>query len=131
MTIPFWSILFAILMPTFLALVSEYMRFKQFEKYDNAHPREQSASLTGGGARAWAAQQNAWEALMMFAPAVFIAHIAGADAQQSAYAAITFCMARVLHAAFYLFDLSTLRSLSYMVALGSCLWLFWLASISS
>lgn len=128
MTIPFWSILFAILMPIFLASVSDYMRYKQFGSYDNADPREQSANLIGAGARAWAAQQNAWEALMMFAPAVLIAHIVGADAQQSTYAAITFCVARVLHAAFYLFNLSSLRSLSYMVALGSCLWLFWLSA---
>ncbi len=128
MTIPFWSVLFAILMPNILAFVSEYMRYKRFDVYDNQHPREQSAQLTGTGARMWAAQQNAWEALMMFAPAVVIAHLLGADAQLSAYAALLFCMARILHAVFYYLNWSTARSLIHTVALGSCLWLFYLSA---
>jgi len=128
MTIPFWAIVFAIVMPNLLAFTSEYMRFKQFDAYDNQHPREQSAKLTGAGARMWAAQQNAWEALMMFAPSVLIAHTLGANAQHSAYAALLFCVARILHAICYYFNWSTTRSLIHMVALGSCFWLFYLAA---
>jgi len=128
MTIPFWSVLFIILIPFVLALVNDYLRLKEFGEFDNQHPREQTAKLTGLGARVWAAQQNAWEALVMFVPCVLIAHLAGADPGGSATAAIVFCAARVLHAAFYISNLGTPRSLSYFVALGCCLWLFRLAA---
>ena len=128
MTIPLWSVLFIILIPFGLALVSDYIRFKEFGVFDNEHPREQVAKLTGVGARTWAAQQNSWEALIMFVPSVLIAHIVGADPIQSAYAAIFFCIARVTHSICYIFNLSTIRSLSYFVALGCCLWFFWLSS---
>lgn len=64
----------------------------------------------------------------MFTPSVLIAHLAGADASLSAYAAILFCVARVLHALFYALNWSTARSSIYFVALGSCFWLFWLAA---
>jgi uncharacterized MAPEG superfamily protein len=87
----------------------------------------QAAALTGTGARAYAAQQNAWEALPVFATAVFVAHLAGADPGRSAIASVVWVVARSAHAFFYLSDLATFRSLAFLVAFGSCLWLFWLA----
>ena len=128
MTIPFWTLLVAILIPFVLAMLGDYARYREFGILDNAHPREQSARLTGPGARLWAAQQNAWEALALFAPSVFVAHLAAADAHQSAWLAIVFCLARMAHPVFYVLNRSTLRSISYLVALGCCLWLFWLAA---
>lgn len=127
MTTPLWTILFVLLLPTLLALIADALRIKEFDKYDNNYPREQAAKLSPIGQRAWAAQQNAWEALIMYVPSVIVAHLAGADGQQAAYAAVTFCIARVAHAFFYIANLATLRSASYFVALGCCLWLFWLA----
>jgi len=38
--------------------------------YNNSHPREQQSKLTGFGARALTAHQNAFESLIIFAPAV-------------------------------------------------------------
>ena len=127
MTTPLWALLFLILLPLVLAGVSDYLRIKEFDSFDNNYPREQSDKLSGIGKRAWAAQQNAWEALIIYTPSALVAHVAGADVQQSAYAALLFCAARVAHAVFYLMNLATLRSTSFMVALGCCLWLFWLA----
>ncbi|NND81565.1 MAG: MAPEG family protein [Gammaproteobacteria bacterium] len=127
MTTPLWAILFLLFIPLLLAFTSDYFRIKQFGKFDNNNPRIQSAGLTGVGQRAWAAQQNAWEAIILYAPAALVAHVVGADAQQSAQAALLYCGARVLHALFYLLDLDKLRSLSFLVALGCVLWLFWLA----
>ena len=74
MTIPFWSVLFIILIPFALALINDYVRYREFGVFDNNHPRQQTAQLTGTGARIWAAQENAWEALMIFVPPVLIAH---------------------------------------------------------
>ena len=127
MTIPFWCLLAAAVLPYLLAFTGARHRKLQLGSVDNRHPRQQIAQLTGTGARYYAAQQNAWEALAVFTAAVFVAHAAGADAGKSALAALLFIAARVLHAVFYVVDQDKLRSLSFMVGFGSCIWLFALA----
>lgn len=129
MTMPFWAVVFLVFFPTVIAGVGNYYRYREFGCLDNSNPREQYAASTNIAGRAWAAQQNAWEALAVFIPAVFIAHLAGADTEHSAIASIIYCVARVTHFVFYLANLSTLRSLSYTVALACCVWLFYLAAV--
>jgi len=128
MTTPFWCLLIAVFIPFVLAGVGGYFKSQQFDSLDNNNPRVQSAKLEGAGARAVAAQQNAWEALAMFTPSIAVAHMAGADPGSSATAAMLFVVARVLHGGFYIADLAPLRSLSFLVASGSCIWLFTLAA---
>jgi uncharacterized MAPEG superfamily protein len=128
MTTPFWCVLFAVFVPYVLAGASGYFRTKQFGSLDNNNPRAQAAQLTGPGARAWAAQQNAWEALAVFTAAVVVAHLAGADPGRSATAALVFVGARILHPIFYIADLATARSGIFFVGFGACMWLFWLAA---
>ena len=128
MTIPFWCLFIATLLPILLSWVSGYYRQQQLGKFDNKQPRAQCAELQGAGARAVAAQSNAWEALMVFAPAVFVAHLGGADAGNAAIASVVFILARVLHALFYLTDKDALRSLSFMVSFGCSVWLFLMAA---
>ena len=128
MTIPFWCLLVVVLVPFVLAGLAGYFKLNQLGRLDNNHPRQQAAELAGPGARAWAAQQNAWEALAVFAPAVIVAHLAGADPRLSAMAAEGFVACRVLHAVFYVADLAALRSLIFMCGFGCCLWLFGLAA---
>ena len=130
MTIPFWCVLVAIFLPYVLTGVGAYHKGKQFGEIDTHHPRAQSAALEGAGARAYAAQQNAWEALAVFGLAVVVAHLAGADPQNSALASVLFIGARVGHAVCYLADLATLRSLMFAVATGCCIWLFGLAAVA-
>ncbi|MEM7018259.1 MAG: MAPEG family protein [Pseudomonadota bacterium] len=128
MTTPFWCLLVAVLIPYILAGSSAYFRIKQFGKPDNKNPRAQAAELEGAGARAVAAQNNAWEALAVFSVAVFVAHLAGADAATSATIAMVFIAARILHAVFYIANLDILRSLSFIVGIGCCIYLFVLAA---
>ena len=128
MTTPFWCVLVAILLPYALTGVAAYFKQQQFGTIDNRQPRDQAAALEGAGARAYAAQQNAWEALQVFGLSVVVAHLAGADPGASATASIVFIVARVLHGVCYVADLASLRSLSFLVATGCCLWLFWLAA---
>lgn len=128
MTTPFWCLLFTVLIPYVLAGVAVYHKSRQFGSLDNRHPRAQAAALEGAGARAWAAQLNAWEALPVFASAVFVAHLAGADPGLSAAASGVFVAARVLHGVCYVADLATARSLAFTVGFGCCLWLFGLAA---
>ncbi len=127
MTTPFWCLLVILLIPYVLAGVAGYFKAKQLGTLDNNNPRQQSAALTGAGARVVAAQQNAWEAAAIFTAAVLVAHFAGADAQMSATLAMAFVAFRILHALAYVADWATLRSLLFLGALGSAVWLFILA----
>ena len=127
MTTPFVCLLIVVLLPYALSTLGGYFRTRQFGTLDNKYPREQSAQLEGIGARVRDAQANAWEAVPVFTAAVLVAHVAGADPGKSAIAAGIFVVARVLHAVCYLANLDILRSLVFLVGLGSAIWLFVLA----
>ena len=124
MTTPLWCLLIVMLMPIALAGVGGYFRTKQLGTLDNEDPREQIKSLTGAGSRAYAAQQNAWEALALFTAAVLTAHVLGADPERSAQLAVAFVAFRALHAVCYIGGWATLRSLMFMGGLVSLIWLF-------
>lgn len=128
MTIPFWSLLIAVFIPYVLTGIGGYYKKQQFGSIDTHNPRTQAAALEGVGARANAAQANAWEALTVFTAAVMVAHFANADVKQSALAAQLFILFRVLHIGFYLGDIAIMRTLSFTGGFVCCLWLFWLAA---
>lgn len=127
MTIPFWCLFVLIFFPYTLSSLGGYIRIKTFGKYDNKQPRSQAALLDGMGARVYAAQQNLWEAIIIFSMAVFVAHFSGADVEKSALAAIVFVAMRVIHAGAYVLDKDIIRSLAFTVGFGCCIWLFVLA----
>jgi uncharacterized MAPEG superfamily protein len=124
MTTPFWCLLVAVLIPYFLSPIVVAQRVKQLGKLDNKYPREQQAKLTGLGARAQAAENNAFEALPIFASAVFVSHLAGANPSTAATLSLVFIAARLAHAIFYLTNIDALRSLSWLVGLACCIALF-------
>ena len=128
MTIPLWCLVIATFLPLVWAMAGQGFRYRQFGELDNSHPRLQQSQLTGAGARALAAQQNAWEALAMFTPAVVIEHFNGATTGHAATAAMLFIAARIFHGCFYIAELSSLRSLSWGVGTGAVIWLFVLAA---
>ena len=130
MTTPFWCVLIAVMIPYVLAGISGYFKTQQFGSIDNRHPRVQAAALVGAGARAYAAQQNAWEALPVFGLAVVVAHLSGADPGLSSLASALFIGARILHAVFYIADQASLRSLAFVLGFGCCLWLIGLAAVA-
>jgi uncharacterized MAPEG superfamily protein len=117
-------LLLAVLLPYVLAFTGAYHKGKQLGKLDNNNPRAQAAQLTGTGARAMAAQQNAWEALAVFTASLAAAFFAGVQAASLALPALIFAAARVAHAVFYLSDLASARSLSFVVATAMCIWIF-------
>ena len=127
MTVPFWCLLIAALIPIILAWVGGYYRQRQLGSVDNKHPRQQTLLLEGAGARVVAAQQNAWEALIIFTGAVLVAHVSGATGSLASIAALVFIAARILHAGFYIANLDVLRSLSFLVSLGCSIWLYTMA----
>ena len=124
MTTVLACLLIAVLIPYVLSGIGGYHKGKQFGKPDNNNPRAQAAQLTGAGARAVAAQQNAWEALALFTAAVVAASVAGVPPASIATPALVFVAARIAHAICYLNDLASARSSVFLVGATMCLWIF-------
>ncbi len=119
MTLAFWCVLVAGLMPFVATLIAKSRR-----DFDNANPREWLARQQGFRARAHAAQLNSFEAFPLFAAAVVIAHVRGATPHTVELLALGFIAARALFIAFYIANLAPLRSLAWFVALGCSVGMF-------
>jgi uncharacterized MAPEG superfamily protein len=91
---------------------------------DNKNPRQWLAQQTGIAARLNAAQQNSWEALAIFAPAVLTAQAMAAPQNRIDLLAMVFIAARVAYVALYAADAAMLRTLAWMVGFGASLALF-------
>ncbi len=115
------------LLPYVLAGVGGYFRRTNLGTVDNDNPRGQAALLEGAGARAYAAQANAWEALALFLVGLALVHFTG-NADQAGTASVIFVIARILHAVFYIRGVAMLRSLSFFGALGAWIWLVVIAA---
>lgn len=96
-------------------------------RYDNHHPRAQQARLTGFGARALAAHQNAIEAFPLFAAGVLAALWAEAAQETINTLCIVFIVARAIYMVLYWLDLDKLRSTVWFVGLIASFWLMALA----
>jgi len=114
-------------LPYIMVGISGYYRRKQLGVIDNEKPREQYAHLTGPGARAVAAQQNAWEALIIYSAALLAVVATRVDVPNLALAAIIVLVARILHGFFYLANFDKLRTLAFLVAIVACFYLFFIA----
>lgn len=119
MTVAFWCILAAGLLPYAATLTA-----KLGAPYDNRDPRGWLARQTGWRARANAAQQNGFEAFPLFAAGVIAAQLAGAEQDVIDKLALLFLAARIGHLGAYLADLAALRSLLWLVGIGSVVGLF-------
>ena len=129
MTIPFWCLLAAVLLPYVWVPFTAEDRAKAEGGFDNFNPRAQQAKLSGRAARAIAAHKNSFEALAAFAPAVVVNHIVGADATQSAAVAVAWVVLRVLYGVLYLANAGNPRSVVWFLSLACSLALFGLAAM--
>jgi len=84
--------------------------------YNNNHPREQQSKLTGFGARALAAHQNAFESLIIFAPALLLAIASFNNNKVIVQLAVVHIIARIVYNILYLANVSSLRSLAWALA---------------
>ena len=124
MTTPLVCLMIVAILPYVCSWVAGYFRVRQFGSLDNKTPRAQTARLTGAGARAAAAQANAWEALPFFTAAVVSAQLGHADPGRAAWLSELFVVTRILHPIFYIADLDALRSLVFVVGLACVVGLF-------
>lgn len=108
----------AALLP-YIAKVPVAIAMNKLGGYDNNHPRAQQAKLTGFGARALAAHQNAFESLIIFAPAVLLTIATQNIGNIVELLAITHVVARVLYHLAYLINVGVMRSLLWAVGIIS------------
>lgn len=90
---------------------------KKEARYDNNHPRVQQSQLTGYAARALAAHQNSFEALIVFSTAVLAAMATNHVTKSVEYMAIAFIIIRIVYHVLYLLDKASLRSLVWSLGL--------------
>lgn len=110
----YYCLTIVLVLPIILALSSIPFRIKQFSNVDLNNPRGQAALMTGVGARIVDAQKNAWEALIFFAVALFIATSNGVQPAEISTACMIFVAMRLLHVIFYLANIGPLRFLAFL-----------------
>ncbi|MFW0757040.1 MAPEG family protein [Pseudomonas sp. H11T01] len=118
MTVAFWCVLIAILLPYLCASVAKYSGGK-FGFRENHDPRAFLDNLEGLAKRAHSAQLNSFEVTPAFAAGVIIAHIAdNAELVTIDVLAVLFITSRLLYIICYLADWAMLRSLVWFVGLA-------------
>ena len=115
MTILIICLFIALFLP-YLAKGPVAYAMAQLGGYNNYHPREQQSKLTGFGARALAAHQNAFESLIIFAPAMLLAIATFNTSETVITLAITHLVSRVTYNILYIANVGTLRSVVWFIA---------------
>lgn len=111
-----WCLLIAGLLP--IAAKAPVVYFQNRDKgYDNRHPRQQQARLTGAGARAVAGHYNAYEAFPLFAAAVLLVIATNQITETNIWFAIAFVVLRVIFHLLYIANWDKLRSLVWFFAI--------------
>lgn len=126
MSIVLICLLIATIMPILVKAPLAYAMNKE-GGYDNRHPRAQQNNLKGFGARAKAAHENCFEALMMFTPGALACVATQTTGSTVEYLAMGFIAARVLYVLCYWFNIHMLRSTIWLVGFGCSVAMLWLA----
>lgn len=130
MTIANWCVLAACMLPAASVALAKFASNKLPRgagRYNNKHPREWAANLTGWQARANAAQMNGFEILPLFVAAVLLAQQAQAAQGRIDLLALSFIGLRLAYVALYLANQHLLRSLVWMAGVAVCVALFMMA----
>ena len=124
MTIAFWCVLIAALLPMLATIIAK----TSGQRYNNRDPRAWLEHQTGLSKRANNAQLNAFEAFPFFAVAVIVAHLAHAPQERVDILAIIFIVARLAYLGCYLADWQAVRSLVWLIGWLACLTIFLLGA---
>jgi len=123
--------LVAVILPYLWLGPSFGARKEQFGSADNAHPRLQTAKLEGKGARAYAAHQNAFEALAVYTPAVLVAHLTHANLMHSTILSVVWVVCRFLHGVLYLNNVDKARSAMFAFGMLAAVGQFVIAAMAT
>ncbi len=84
--------------------------------YDKSAPRAMLDKLPPFAQRATWAHENAFESMILFAPAALMAYVTGQQTSLALGAAGAYLGARALYPVFYIADIPVLRSLMFAIA---------------
>jgi uncharacterized MAPEG superfamily protein len=126
MTIAYWCVLIAGLMPLFTVVFAKRGR----PDFDNSEPRAWLEKQSGLRRRADYAHRNHFEAFPFFAAGVIIAQQVHAPQNMLNLLAVLFIVARVVYTVLYLTDRPSLRSAVWTIAFLSAIGLFVLAGLT-
>lgn len=120
MTIGYWCILAAALLPYF------FVSFAKFSGpgFNNYKPRVFLEKLEGARQRAHWAQLNSFESFPMFASAMIIAHLLHGTQSTIDTIGMIYVGSRVLYGIFYIANKAPLRSISWFTGMGCIVALF-------
>ncbi|MGB0921275.1 MAG: MAPEG family protein [Alphaproteobacteria bacterium] len=128
MTIALWCVLIGGLMPLAWTGVAKWGGENKLGPEENRNPRAWLATLGGMQERANAAQLNAIEAFPLFAAAVIVAHMLGADQGMADMLAMVWVALRLAYGVLYIADIGAARTLVWGAALATTVWIFTLAA---
>ena len=111
-----YLILIACLLPYLFALIAK--KAGGFQAQDNQHPRDFLAKTTGLAARANAVQQNSFESLPLFIAAVLMAEYMVISQSIIMTLGIAYIVLRIVYGICYLCNLSTLRSVIWLLSMA-------------
>lgn len=120
MTIAYWCVLLAALMPFAFTGIAKFTG----GRYNNYSPREFLEKQEGFRKRAHWAQLNSFEAFPIFAAGVIIAHLTGGEQGYIDMLAMAFIAIRVVYGVMYLGNFAVLRTLVWAAGLGCSIALF-------
>lgn len=118
-------LLIVVLMPL-LAKLPVAIGMAKLGAYDNKHPRAQQAKLEGFSARAYAAHQNCFEAICLFAPSVLLVLALDEHNVYTVQLCIAFVVSRFLYIGFYWANWDKLRSIVWVLGLLTILAHYWM-----
>ncbi len=121
LTVAYWAVLVAALLPIFCAGLAKWGMFgisRREGGYDNHNPRAWLARQSDWRARANAAQANSFEVLPLFIGAVIIAHQHAAYQTRLDLLAFVFVVVRLVYILLYVADQATARSAVWTLALA-------------
>ncbi|MDX5408461.1 MAG: MAPEG family protein [Chromatiaceae bacterium] len=110
------TLFIAMLLP-YLAKAPLAFAMQKAGGYDNHNPRAQQASLTGFGQRANAAHYNSFEALLIYACAIFSAIALEAVDSTTVVLAWVFIVSRLAYLVCYWLDYATTRSAVWIIGM--------------
>ncbi len=122
MTIAYLCIVISLFIPL---LCTVYAKFST-KGYSNRTPREFLAKLEGKAKRANFAQDNFYETFPAFGIGVVAAHQMGAPPSTIDCLAITYVLARIAYAFFYIFNQHIWRTCAWTIGFGATIALFFI-----
>lgn len=122
------SLFIATLMPILAKAPLAYAMTKS-GGYNNRYPRSQQEQLTGFGARAKAAHENSFEALLMYIPGALAVIALDVPTEWAQYCAIAFVFSRFMYLMMYWIDQHWFRSAFWGIGFLSSLAILWEAMV--